>query len=286
MPEGPELRSSRDNLSSLLIGKKIVDMWPTTNGRYKSEPPSGYKEIKESMPLCIESIDVKGKFMWWTLSSSTKTWYMWCTYGMSGQWTSIHDKHTAFIVEYNTSGSKFTRDQQFMYFVDPRHFGTIKFVDDIKAHQKKLSSLGPDVLSDTQMTSEIFAKSLLEKPNRIISEALMDQSCISGVGNYMRAEALWLAKVNPWTKVIDLTSEKLLALYESVHSVAHNSYKSGGATIHTYKGVEGEQGAYSSRFVVYGRTTDADGNPVSREEGPGGRTIHWSPARQSDETLA
>jgi len=282
MPEGPELKHSRDLLRNCLLGKKIIDMWPTELGRYKSKPPEGLQQIKDlNSSLTIDSIDVKGKFMWWTLKSTTKTWFLWCTYGMSGQWTPIHDKHIAFIVQYNSSGQKLTRDWETMYFVDPRHFGTIKFVDDVAIHKKKLNSLGPDVLSNPPMTLELFAERLLGKPNRIISEALMDQSCVSGVGNYMRAEALWLAKVNPWSKVVDLTSEKLLALYESVHSVASNSYESGGATIHTYKGVEGEQGTYSSRFVVYGRTIDADGNPVLREEGPGGRTIHWSPLRQT-----
>lgn len=282
MPEGPELRSSRDNLRNILLGRKIVDLWPTTTGRYKSKPPEGLQLVKEvESPLTIESIDVKGKFMWWTLKNHNKTVYMWSTYGMSGQWTPVHDKHAAFIIQYNDSGIKITRDWQTLYFVDPRHFGTIKFVDDPKAHQKKLDSLGPDVLSDPPMTPELFAKSVLKKPNRVISEALMDQSTLSGVGNYMRAEALWLAKVNPWKRVVELTSEQLLALYESTLSVAKNSYESGGATIHTYKGVEGTEGTYSSRFVVYGRLVDADGNEVVREEGPGGRTVHWSPVRQA-----
>jgi DNA-formamidopyrimidine glycosylase len=282
MPEGAELRSSRDDLRKLLQGKKIIDLWPTTTGRYKSKPIEGLQQFKEEThPLTIESIDVKGKFMWWTLKNEKTTWYLWCTYGMSGQWTPVHDKHTAFILQYNDSGIKITRDWQTLYFVDPRHFGTIKFISDPKVHQKKLASLGPDVLSDTPMTPELFAERLLGKPNRVISEALMDQSTLSGVGNYMRAEALWLAKVNPWKPVVELTSQQLLDLYESTLSVARNSYESGGATIHTYKGVAGEEGTYSSRFVVYGRQHDADGNEVLREQDSNGRTVHWSPIRQA-----
>lgn len=282
MPEGPELRSSRDKLRNLLLNKKIVDLWPTTTGRYKSKLPEGLQLVKEaSSPLTIDSIDVKGKFMWWTLKNANKTVYMWSTYGMSGQWTTRHDKHAAFIIQYNDSGIKITRDWQTLYFVDPRHFGTIKFVDDPKIHQKKLDSLGPDVLSDPPMTVEIFAKRLLIKPSRVISETLMDQTCISGVGNYMRAEALWLSRISPWRKSMDLKSEEIYKLYESLHSVAGNSYKSGGATIHTYVGVEGVKGSFSERFAVYGRKIDAEGKEVKREIDSGGRTIHWSPARQT-----
>lgn len=275
------MRSSRDNLRKLLQGKKIIDLWPTTTGRYKSKPIEGLQQVKEEThPLTIESIDVKGKFMWWTLKNEKTTWYLWCTYGMSGQWTPVHDKHAAFILQYNDSGVKITRDWQTLYFVDPRHFGTIKFVSDPKVHQKKLASLGPDVLSDTPMTPELFAERLLSKPNRVISEALMDQSCISGVGNYMRAEALWLSGISPWRKPIDMSSQEIYELHRYVLEVARASYTTGGATIHTYKSVNGSKGSYVDRFVVYGRKIDEDGNEVRRDADSGGRTIHWSPARQ------
>jgi len=239
------------------------------------------QQVKEAnSPLSIESVDVKGKFMWWTLKNATKTWYLWCTYGMSGQWTSSHNKHAAFILQYNDSGIKITRDWQTLYFVDPRHFGTIKFVSDPKVHQKKLTSLGPDVLDDTPMSAELFAQRILTKPNRVICETLMDQSCVSGVGNYMRAEALWLSGISPWRKPIDLSSQEICGLHRSVLEVARASYTTGGATIHTYKGVDGGEGSYTDRFVVYSRKIDEDGNEVKREVDGGGRTIHWSPARQ------
>jgi len=56
----------------------------TNTGRYKEKLPEGLIEVQKDLPLRIESVDVKGKFMWWTLVGKDKTWHLWSTYGMSG----------------------------------------------------------------------------------------------------------------------------------------------------------------------------------------------------------
>ena len=209
--------------------------------------------------------------MWWTIGD----WKLWCTYGMSGQWSTTKLPHSAIEVEYkDVFGVVFS-----LYFCDPRRFGTIKFIKSPKEHDKKLASLGPDVLG-SELTPELFAKRILIKPDRNICETLMDQSCIAGIGNYIRAEALWLAHVDPWKPVIKMSSRQIMDLYESVVSVSKNSYESGGATIHTYGGPNGEMGSFSSKFVVYGRDVDVDGNEVSTRRDANGRTMHWSHTRQ------
>ena len=273
IPEGPELATSRDQLRAFLVGKRLTDI-QVVGGRFAKSPPDGLKEILEENSrgkLRIDSIDTKGKFMWWTMGS----WRMWCTYGMSGQWSKKMSSHTAIVLECEDDSGTTTT----VYFNDQRRFGTIKFVNDKKSHEKKLASLGPDVLG-AELTPEIFAKNLLVKPDRPICEALMDQSCVSGIGNYIRAEAMWLARVDPWKPVCELSSQQILDLCESATSVSKNSYRSGGATIHTYESPSGKSGEYSSRFVVYGRKVDADGNAVSCKKDSNGRTVHWSPDRQ------
>ncbi len=55
-------------------------------------------------PVLIEEVGVKGKFMWWRMQpmmrdDEIEPWFVWCTYGMSGMWTTEPiDKHTAAIV--------------------------------------------------------------------------------------------------------------------------------------------------------------------------------------------
>lgn len=275
MPEAPELATSRDYLRKILVGKQVHDI-KIVGGRYEKQSLEGLHDIlKENAlnQLRIDSVDVKGKFMWWSIGEE---WKMWCTYGMSGGWSKRKSPHTAVSLFYEDSYG----EPLSIHFNDQRRFGTIKFVKDPRAHIKKLASLGPDILG-SELTSEIFAKRLLTKPDRLICEALMDQSCVSGVGNYIRAEALWLARVNPWKPAAELSAKQFLELYEATTQVAKISYESGGATIHTYESPEGEKGEYSSRFVAYSRKTDADGNPVLNKKDSNGRTVHWSPARQS-----
>lgn len=271
MPEGPELKRSRDEIRDIILGRKIHHMSPTGEGRYRTTLPAGYKSAFELLPLTVEGVDTKGKFMWWTLRSGERKLFMWCTYGMSGQWSPRHRKHTAFIVEHD--GGR-------LHFVDQRRFGTLKFVEYESEHEAKLQSLGPDVLGDPPVALEIFAERILRKPSRNIGETLMDQTCVSGVGNYLRAEILWASRVSPWRQVADLTAAEVLTLHENTLSICRASYESGGSTLYTFEGVDGEPGEYGDRFAVYGRSTDAEGNEVVRESDGDGRTVHWSPSRQ------
>lgn len=231
--------------------------------------------IINDLPLRVEAVDTKGKFMWWTLKGQDKTWYMWCTYGMSGQWSRTAGKHVAFIVEYNGSGSLITRDQQKLFFNDQRRFGTIKFVIDQKQHEKKLASLGPDVLEDPPVEPELFAKRILKKPNRTISEALMDQSCISGVGNYLKAEVLYRSGISPHRAVVELTSDEVMKLWSEVILSCRESYADQGASIRTYRTVDDGKGQAQFTFRIYNMKECPEGHTTVREETKDGRTSWW-----------
>jgi DNA-formamidopyrimidine glycosylase len=266
MPEGPELKHSRDVLRNIVVGKSIVSMSPTQSGRYAKKNPDGFEDIVNDLPLNIEAVDVKGKFMWWTLKGSDKTWYLWSTYGMSGQWSRSPGKHTAFVVEY-VGGH--------LYFNDQRRFGTIKFVHRQNEHDKKLKSLGPDVLEDPPMLPELFAERILVKPSRTIAEALMDQSCVSGIGNYLKAEVLHRARVSPHRVVTDLTSEEIQELWAEAILSCRESYSDHGASIRTYRTVEDNKGKAQFYFRVYNQKKCALGHDVHREETADGRTSWW-----------
>jgi endonuclease-8 len=65
-------------------------------------------------------------------------------------------------------------------------------------------SLGPDPLREDFSSREFF-KRLKQYPKLPIGEALLDQTIISGVGNILRIEILFGAKIHPRRKVADLT---------------------------------------------------------------------------------
>lgn len=275
MPEGPELRHSRDRLRNIVVGKKITRLLTSPTGRYKTKSPEGLLEATKDLPLTVTSIDTKGKFMWWTLSGKDKTWYLWCTYGMSGQWSKNAGKHVGFIVEYNDSGSLITRDQQKLFFNDTRRFGTIKLVQDVKQHIKKLNSLGPDILEDPPMSPKLFAERILQKPNRTISEALMDQSCIAGVGNYLKAEILYRTGVSPHRIVTELTADEIAKMWGETLLSSRESYADHGASIRTYKTVDDEKGKTQFYFRIYSQKLCPQKHDVICEETLDKRTSWW-----------
>lgn len=274
MPEGPELLRSADQLQCL-VGSRIATIG-VIGGRYRDRFPDGLAEFMQvlSSDRCeIAEVMVKGKFMWWRIH---QRWAMWCTYGMSGQWSFLPGKHAAVGIACTDGTTSKTA-----YFNDPRHFGTLRFVHDPKGDKTdaKRRSLGPDMLNDPP-THDFFAECIRFTPKRTLAEALMDQRCVSGVGNYVKAEALWLARLSPHRRCDGLDYDELARLCDAVTGVMLASYRSGGATISTYRNVDGEPGEAQRRFAVYGHTVDPLGNPVVREATKDGRTTWWSPAIQ------
>lgn len=286
MPEGPEVRRSADYLGKLLVGKQLRSVGVnrnhggSTGGRYANKDPEGLLELcgvlKETSGLRIHAVECKGKFMYWSVGDG---WWVWCTYGMSGQWsTQKPDKHTALTLWVDDGNGQ---GLLALNFRDPRHFGTVKFIndpDDVLT-KKKLASLGPDMLKNPPNDLE-FQLRLSRRALKTVAEVLMDQSVISGVGNYVKAEALYLAEISPHRLVSSLTPNEKKQLREQIVNVMGASYNSGGATIRTYVNPDGSKGGAQRRFAVYGNQTDPMGNPVVKEETKDGRTTHWVPAVQ------
>ena len=127
----------------------------------------------------------------------------------------------------------------------------------------------------------LFIINKLKSSRKCIGEMLMNQEIFSGIGNYIRAEALYLSKISPWRQSSLLTKEEIINLCQSVVYVMNESYNHQGATILTYKTAYGAEGKYSSCFKVYGKKTDPLGNLIIKENTPDKRAIHWCPAVQT-----
>jgi formamidopyrimidine-DNA glycosylase len=280
----------------MLHGKFVHEIIPLEGGRYGSFEKEreivgldAYCDENNGIALAdghawaygqpINEVGVKGKFMWWGIGD----WFLWCTYGMSGQWSTKYDpKHSACQVCYNDSADPIhpcSQTVQIINFNDPRHFGTLKLVKGRPALLKKLASLGPDMLNSPPAYEEFLAR-LTRKHHVTVAQALMDQSCISGVGNYIKAEALYLAEISPHRYTDTLTANEMKQLREQIINVMQASYNNDGVTIRSYLNVDGSKGGMKTRFLVYGNKTDPLGNPVVKEETKDGRTTHWVPAIQ------
>jgi formamidopyrimidine-DNA glycosylase len=275
MPEGVEVKLSTEIVKPLAIGKRIINAFVGKNSRYKSDPPEGFEDfIKEIETKVIRVTEVKnkGKFMYWSFDND---WHLLCTFGMSGQWSPKEGKHLCFGIYLGDDPSSY----ETIYFNDPRHFGTIKIVKSYAQLNLKLSLLGWDPLQEPLDKYIDWLSSTLSRNGKPIGEVMMDQEIFAGVGNYIRAEALYLSKISPFRTTKTLSKDEIKILCQAIINVMEESYKHQGATIQTYKTVYGEEGKYSSCFKVYGQKKDPLGNTIIKQDS-GGRTIHWCPTVQ------
>ena len=268
MPEGPECKRIAENLAKFVSNKKLLNI-EILSGRYTKKTPGGLDVFESNMPIPVVGVGVHGKFIYWIL---LKEFSIWNTLGMTGSWSTEEHSHNR--VRFNFS------DGSYLYFRDQRNFGTLKFVRGKHQLIEKLQSLGPDMLSE-EVDSNTFISKLRKKNKYNICKVLMDQSVVCGIGNYVKADSLWLSKINPHSKVSDLSDGQLSNLNESIQKVLRESYKSGGATIRTYQNFNGEKGRYAERFLVYNRKVDLEGNRVIKEQTADGRNTYWSPSYQT-----
>lgn len=287
MPEGVEVKISGELIKPLVQNKYVSRVHFDDNSRYGGSNKStaeGYLEFLDTFrkkeeigyivsPLKIVDVKSKGKFMYWQFDNG---WYMFCTFGMTGQWSPNPGKHICMTMRLYDDKGNFSR----VYFNDPRHFGSIKFVSSEKELKEKLGEFGWDPLQNPLDKWSAWIKSELIKSKKPIGQVLLDQSIFAGVGNYIRAEALYDAKISPWKLCKNMTAVDVDSLCESIIKVMKESYEHQGATLLTYKDAYGNEGKYSSCFKVYGKTKDPLGNSIKSESTPEGRTIHWCPTIQ------
>ena len=262
MPEGPEAKKMGEYLNKFFKGNQILSI-NILKGRYiNKDPPCGLHYFKEKLPLSVLECNTKGKFIFIKLENDI---YIFNTLGMSGFWTSKKMKHSN--VEFVTKKGK-------MYFHDQRNFGTLKFVFTKIEFDLKLQKIGPDLL-DKNTTFEIFKNRILLKKNlnKIIAKVLMDQSIISGIGNYLRSEILWHCRMSPFTKISDIEDVTLKKIYKISRKVIWSFYNVPKA-LKLKIITENEKKKYNF-FNIYGEDEDSLGNKVMKEK-VNTRTVHYS----------
>lgn len=270
MPEGPEVAIITDGLNTLLNGKYITQIIFNEKSRYKNKTPNGFDNFKDKLPTKINSIKCKGKFIYWEFDNRI---YMYNTLGMSGIWTLVEKNHTVLTIKYK---NKVTDSQEnYIYFDDVRHFATIKFVDSKNELNKKLKTIGPDMLSDNSITFQDFNKILNKHKNKNITVVLMNQTIISGVGNYLKSEVLYDTKISPHRDVSSLTDIEKKKLFKSIRDKTRKSFKAGGMSRRDYVNIHNKTGDFGFQLEVYSKAKDKLGNVIKRETTKDNRTTFW-----------
>lgn len=262
-----------DEIRKVFVGKTCKDV-EIRSGKYTRHGfPLGYDKFRESLPLELAEVHVKGKFSYWRWKNKRGeyVWDQWVQYGMSGYFCSplyvereiphirtperakdcSHHGHIWFLFENGP-----------LVFSDMRNFGHITWTENHEETLDYLNKLGPDPLEE-DLTREWWVETIKTiKPKKFIADSLLDQEFLSGIGNYLRSEILWKAQLYPGKTWGELTEDERERFYVTLQSVPLEKSEEDELT-----------------FWVYQAKMDPNGNPVEGMKWKG-RTIWYAPKVQ------
>ncbi|KAG4972649.1 hypothetical protein JHK85_039070 [Glycine max] len=194
MPELPEVEAARRAVEYNCVGKRITKCVVADDSKViHGVSPSDFQA--SVLGKLIVAAHRKGKNMWLQLDSPPFPSFQ---FGMAG---AIYIKGAA-VTNYKRSAvkdedewpSKYSKifieldDGLELSFTDKRRFAKVRLLKD-PTSVPPISELGPDALFEP-MTLEKFTESLHKKKTEI-KALLLDQSFISGIGNWVADEVLY-----------------------------------------------------------------------------------------------
>jgi len=300
MPEINEVRRYADFLLKKLKNKPILEI-NILNGRYKKHKPfEKYAELVKNLPIKVLDVKTKGKFLYMILEDD---YYIFSTLGLSGGWTYQsnnsdkfeHPLSSSYLDQKKVEGYmkialdhlniEFKTEKGSVFYYDTLSFGTMKVITDISELEKKLKEIGPDIMS-VDTTFELFEERVLQKKNlaKEIGNVLMNQKVISGIGNYLRADILWLSKISPFQKVCNLDKKELKEIFHNSKLLTWGEYNRAEAIkLNIISKSDKMPSDYKRDFFVYKQETDINGYDVKKDElyeGSQKRFIYWVPEVQ------
>ena len=166
------------------------------------------------------------------------------------------NSHTRVIFTFN--------DNSKLYFNDQRKFGWVKIIDSrLRGNDKEnvipgssvipnlIGNLGPEPL-EKSFTWQILKANLLKHKLQFVKVAIMDQTVVSGVGNIYSNEACFNARLDPRTKVGNLTDRQFESLHRGALKALRDGIKHGGSTRAHFVDPEGHRGYFLDYAFVYG----------------------------------
>ena len=136
-------------------------------------------------------------------------------------------------------------------YSDVRVFGRIQIkymLDDV------LKATGIDVFTATKDDVSIVienAQKLARYNTTAVKKFLLNQHCITGLGNVYANEILFDANINPARQLLTLSEDEIYKLSVVTRKKLDEAYKLGGLSMKDYYHVNGEQGEMQNHLAVY-----------------------------------
>jgi len=155
-------------------------------------------------------------------------------------------------------------DDRRLVFCDMRQFGRMRIVPALKLPgSSELRGLAPEPLSD-DFTLD-YLRFTLARSHRTLKQLLLDQTRILGLGNIYAAEALFLARINPFTIAASISKRRASRLHDAIREVLEDAIDSGSTLKINLNDGDGNYFGSNERFWrVYEREGEPCGNCGAR----------------------
>ena len=262
MTEGPEATFQANALRRQFVGRRLRGI-QILRGRYKTHgPPPHMAAFRRALPLRLTDIRKKGKVIVLDFEDS---WSIVARLGMVGWLAAASSEDHLHNAEPNVV---FQFNDKELHFTDFRNFGTLTFTRD---PTPLLDTIAPDVLDPTTNFRDVMERVPTVKQSATIEAVLMDQSALlSGIGNIIKSELLYAARINPRRTVASLQPVEWRRVYNAARMLTRR-------VLYT---LEHDINSYDKIQRVYQRNTDPHGNPVKSHVAADGRRTFWVPALQ------
>jgi endonuclease VIII len=269
MSEGPEVKIIADKLAAVLLGRKIVDVY---GKRIEAK-------IKSNLVgAIINNIETFGKnivisfsskiflrnhlMMWgkWKIYERTlfdqglahppprRLWYRKGDKNKRGK-ASIADVDNQTDVRYDSRVRLvlLTASHVAVQFNGP----VIQFTHKNPSSVSPIALLGPDPLNN-KYDKNLVLKRLEEKQEKLVSDLLLDQTFVAGIGNKYKSEILFQVRSCPFIKASELSRSKKVRLVNQIHKMLLLGYHNNGRT-RSAEGKERLTDKWSTRHWVFRR---------------------------------
>lgn len=220
MPEGPEVKIASNYFNSFFNESKIIKFTIITD-YYKKKYNEVFKTVNTNINNYPKTYTI-GKNIFINLNNQLVFNFH---LGMTGGWSQKKIKHCHFIVSDNRKS---------LFFQDVRKFGNMRIFKEEQIEQlynKKIDILNPNY--DPKYHIKYLEEKI--KGDNKICKIMMNQKLFPGVGNYIKSESLFAAKIHPEEKWKNLSFRKKTKLIKKTTEIMTKSLECGGAELKDFK---------------------------------------------------
>lgn len=222
MPEGPEIRRMVDDIADA-VGQRVAQRVFFAFDRFKSFEHA----LAERR---ITSVEARGKAVLVFFSAGADDG-AWCVYShnqLYGQWRigkpdrEPNTRRQLRFAIYGKTRAARLYSASDIQVVRPESLAEVPY----------LARLGPDPLNESDIDAARIARQFDDPrfAGRALGGLLLDQGFIAGIGNYLRSEILFEARLHPARKSRSLNADERAVLARAILCLIERAYRLKGIT--------------------------------------------------------